>query len=72
MLYQKKPVSSKDFFVNYNNKIRSALKQNHFDELVKITKFLETNIKNKKKYLFVEMEALQQLRTTSCVISIKV
>ena len=55
MLYQKKPVSSKDFFVNYNNKIGSALKQNHFDELVKITNGHETKeMKYKKAKLLIE------------------
>ena len=49
MNYQKKYNSSKDFFIDYNNKLSKVLKNEHFIELEKITKFLEKNIKLKKK-----------------------
>jgi len=49
MNYQKKYNSSKDFFIDYNNKLSNVLKNEHFIELEKITKFLEKNIKLKKK-----------------------
>ena len=49
MNYQKKYKSSKDFFIDYNNKLSKVLKNEHFIELEKITKFLEKNIKLKKK-----------------------
>ena len=49
MNYQKKYNSSKDFFINYISKLTNVLKNEHFIELEQITKFLEKNIKLKKK-----------------------
>ncbi len=49
MSYQKKQVSSKDFFIDYNNKLSNALKKEHFIKLEKITKFLEKKINYKRK-----------------------
>tara|TARA_B110000977_G_scaffold682_1_gene956 strand:+ start:7898 stop:8515 length:618 start_codon:yes stop_codon:yes gene_type:complete len=49
MNYQKKYNSSREFFIDYNNKLSNVLKNEHFIELEKITKFLEKNIKLKKK-----------------------
>jgi len=47
--YNKKNNSSKDFFINYINRLTNVLKSEHFIELEKITRFLEKNIKLKKK-----------------------
>ncbi len=41
--------SCKDFFHDYNKKLSEVLKNHHFDEIEKITKFLEISIKTKKK-----------------------
>jgi len=49
MIYPKKYNSSKQFFIDYNNKLSNVLKNEHFDELEKITNFLEKKIKLKKK-----------------------
>ena len=49
MSYQKKKVSPKDFFIDYNNKLSNALKKEHFIKPEKITKFLEKKIKSKRK-----------------------
>ena len=42
-------LSCKDFFLDYNKKLSDVLKNYHYDEIEKITKFLEINIKTKKK-----------------------
>ena len=42
-------LSCKDFFLEYNKKLSETLRRHHYDEIEKITKFLETNIKLKKK-----------------------
>ncbi|WP_440920398.1 SIS domain-containing protein [Candidatus Pelagibacter sp.] len=42
-------LSCKDFFLEYNKKLSETLKRHHYDEIERITKFLETNIKLKKK-----------------------
>mgnify|MGYP001086433608 FL=1 len=42
-------LSCKDFFLDYNKKLSEVLKNYHYDEIEKITKFLETSIKTKKK-----------------------
>ncbi len=49
MNYQKKHNSSKQFFIDYNNKLSNTLKKEHFKELEKITKTLEKKIKLKNK-----------------------
>ena len=49
MNYQKKQNSSKQFFIDYNNKLSNTLKKEHFTELEKITKTLEKKIKLKNK-----------------------
>ena len=49
MNYQKKYNSSKQFFIDYNNKLSNTLKKEHFTELEKITKTLEKKIKLKNK-----------------------
>lgn len=49
MNYKKTNNSSKDFFINYISKLTNVLKNEHFIELEQITKFLEKNIKLKKK-----------------------
>ena len=49
MNYQKKHNSSKQFFIDYNNKLSNTLKKEHFAELEKITKTLEKKIKLKNK-----------------------
>jgi len=49
MIYPKKYNSSKQFFIDYNNKLSNVLKNEHFAELEKITNFLEKKIKLKKK-----------------------
>ena len=41
--------SCKDFFIDYNKKLGEVLKENHFIEIEKITKFLEKSIISKKK-----------------------
>ena len=41
--------SCKDFFLDYNKKLSEVLKNHHFNEIEKITKFLEISIKTKKK-----------------------
>ena len=41
--------SCKDFFLDYNKKLSEVLKKHHFNEIEKITKFLEISIKTKKK-----------------------
>lgn len=42
-------LSYKNFFIDYNKKLSEVLKNYHYDEIVKITKFLEISIKGKKK-----------------------
>jgi phosphoheptose isomerase len=42
-------LSCKDFFLDYNKKLSEVLKNYHYDEIEKITKFLEKSIKTKKK-----------------------
>ena len=49
MSYQKKHLSSKQFFIDYNNKLSNALKKEHFEELEKITRTLEKKIRLKNK-----------------------
>ena len=49
MNYQKKQNSSKQFFIDYNNKLSNTLKKDHFEILEKITKTLEKKIKLKNK-----------------------
>ena len=39
----------RDFYIDYNNKLSQTFKENHFDELVKITNFLEKKIKTKNQ-----------------------
>ena len=41
--------SCKDFFLDYNKKLSEVLKNHHFNEIEKITKFLEISNKTKKK-----------------------
>lgn len=41
--------SCKDFFINYNKMLGQILKDNHFSEIEKITKFLIKAIKQKKR-----------------------
>ena len=45
----KKYFSCRDFYIDYNNKLSQTFKDNHFDELVKITKFLEKKIRAKNQ-----------------------
>lgn len=49
MTFKKKHFSCRDFFIDYNTKLAEALKELHFIELEKITKFLEKSIKAKRK-----------------------
>ena len=49
MNYQKKYNSSREFFIDYNNKLSNVLKNEHFSMLEKITQFLEKKIKFKNK-----------------------
>ena len=42
-------VSCKDFLIDYNKKLSQILKDKHFNEIEKITKFLEKSIKTRKK-----------------------
>ena len=42
----------KDFLIDYNQKLNDILKEHHFNEIEKITKFLEVSIK-KEKNIFV-------------------
>ena len=49
MSYQKKHLSSKQFFIDYNNKLSNTLKKEHFVELEKITRTLEKKIRLKNK-----------------------
>ena len=42
-------LSCKDFFLDYNKKLSEVLRNYHYDEIEKITKFLEISIKTKKK-----------------------
>jgi len=49
MTFKKKHFSCRDFFIDYNTKLAEALKDLHFTELEKITKFLEKSIKAKRK-----------------------
>ena len=42
----------KDFLIDYNKKLNDILKEHHFNEIEKITKFLEVSIK-KEKNIFV-------------------
>ena len=49
MSYQKKQLSSKDFFIDYNRMLSNVLKNHHFDELSKISIFLKKNIIQKKQ-----------------------
>ena len=49
MRYQKKLISPKQFYINYNNKLSNILKIEHFEKLQNITKDLEKKIKTKKK-----------------------
>ena len=44
MSYQKKHLSSKQFFIDYNDKLSNTLKKEHFVELEKITRTLEKKI----------------------------
>jgi D-sedoheptulose 7-phosphate isomerase len=48
MRYQKKHISPKQFYVDYNNKLSNVLKNKHFIELENITKTIEKKIKLKK------------------------
>lgn len=48
MRYQKKHISPKQFYVDYNNKLSNVLKNEHFIELENITKTIEKKIKLKK------------------------
>ena len=41
--------SCKDFLIDYNRKLSEVLKEIHFNEIEKITKFLDKSIKNKRK-----------------------
>ena len=45
----KKYMFCRDFYIDYNNKLSQTFKENHFDELVKITNFLEKKIKTKNQ-----------------------
>ncbi len=45
----KKYFSCRDFYIDYNNKLSQTFKNNHFDELVKITNFLEKKIITKNQ-----------------------
>ena len=45
----KKYLFCRDFYIDYNNKLSQTFKENHFDELVKITNFLEKKIKTKNQ-----------------------
>lgn len=50
MIKQKKrSLNCKSFYINYNNDLSNVLKNKHFLELEKITKFLEKNIFKHKK-----------------------
>ncbi len=42
-------LSCKDFFLDYNKKLSEVLKKHHYDEIEKLTKFLEITIKTRKK-----------------------
>jgi len=42
-------LSYKNFFLEYSKKLSETLKKHHYDEIEKITKYLEKNIKLKKK-----------------------
>ena len=41
MSYKKNQLSSKDFFIDCNNKLTNALKKEHFIIIKKINKFLK-------------------------------
>ena len=45
----KKYLSCRDFYIDYNNKLSKIFQSNHFDELVKITKLLEKKIRTKNQ-----------------------
>lgn len=45
----KKYLSCRDFYIDYNNKLSQTFQNNHFDELVKITKLLEKKIRTKNQ-----------------------
>jgi len=45
----KKYISCRDFYIDYNNKLSQIFNNYHFDELGKITKFLEKKIKTKNQ-----------------------
>ena len=45
----KKYMSCRDFYIDYNNKLSQTFKNNHFNELVKITNFLEKKIITKNQ-----------------------
>ena len=49
MTIKKKHFSCRDFFIDYNTKLARVLKREHFFELEEITKFLEKNIKAKRR-----------------------
>ena len=49
MTIKKKHFSCRDFFIDYNTKLAKVLKREHFFELEEITKFLEKNIKAKRR-----------------------
>ena len=49
MTFKKKHFSCRDFFIDYNTKLAKVLKREHFFELEEITKFLEKNIKAKRR-----------------------
>jgi len=45
----KKYLSCRDFYIDYNNKLSQTFQNIHFDELVKITKLLEKKIRTKNQ-----------------------
>jgi phosphoheptose isomerase len=45
----KKYISCRDFYIDYNNKLSQTFNDKHFNELSKITKFLEKKIKTKNQ-----------------------
>ena len=71
MRYQKKLISPKQFYINYNNKLSNILKIEHFEKLQNITKDLEKKIKTKKKFLFVGMVDQHLSLIIFCVILIR-
>ena len=64
-------ISKNNFFNEYLKLYSNCLNKLDMNLLSSITNLIKKKIKDKKKYLSVEMAALHRYQTTFCVILIK-